>query len=351
MSFADTFNRMSVSSRTRAEIYNTLGSLLDNGALLSDSLDKLYAIYSDEGRKPTRAVAAMLYEVKGMVADGKTFAQAIEPWVSGEEAALIAAGERTGNLRAAFTDALYLISVRKRIWGAVAGGVVYPVILAIALIVMLKIIAYKVIPALSKTSPAETWEGPGHLTYLMSYFVQHYGLITLITLLVLLAVVIISLPTKTGTMRYYLDKIPPWSIYRRINGGLFMLALAVLIRSGVKQAEALELLLSNANRYMRERLEAVIYGTTKGLFLGQALLESEFDFPDRRTILLLTILDKLDGFDIALRRFADDELVRVQQQVEAAMKTFYVVMLALMGLITAIITLGSFSIQNSIGNM
>ncbi len=350
MSLADTFNRMSVSSRTRAEIYNVLGSLLDNGALLSDSLQKLYDIYSDEGRKPTRATAAMLYEVKGMVEDGKTFAQAIEAWVSPEEAALIAAGERTGNLRAAFKDALYLISVRSRIWGSVAGGVVYPIILAIALVVMLKIIAYKVIPALSKTSPAETWEGAGHLTYLMSYFVQHYGLVSLILTCILIAAVIVSLPIMTGTPRYYADKLPPWSIYRRINGGLFMLALAVLIRSGVKQAEALELLLSNANRYMRERLEAAIYGTTKGLFLGQALLESEFDFPDRRTILLLTILDKLDGFDVALRRFADDELVRVQKQVEASMKTFYVAMLALMGLITALITLGSFAIQNSIGN-
>ena len=351
LSFQDRFTRAQISNKTRGDIYSILGSLLDNGALLGDSLDMLYAIYSDEGRKPTQPAAIMLNEVRAMVVDGKTFGQAIAKWVSPEESSLIAAGEKSGNLRRAFTDALYLISVRGRIWGAVGSGVVYPIILAGALVVMLKIIAYKVIPALAKTSPATSWQGAGHVTYLMSYDVQHYGLATLILTCLLVVAIVVSMPFLTGTPRYYLDKFPPWSVYRRINGGLFMLSMAVLISSGVKQAEALELLVKNATPYLRERIEAVIYGTTRGLFFGDALRDAEYDFPDKRTVLLLTILDKLDGFDVALRRFADDELGRVQEQVEATMKVFYVVMLALMGLITAIITLGSFSIQNSIGNM
>ncbi|TAL63628.1 MAG: hypothetical protein EPN79_15855 [Burkholderiaceae bacterium] len=358
MSFADAFatwsekaTRPRVSSRARAEMYSLLGSLLDNGALLSTSLDKLYEIYSDEGRKPKRAAAVMIYEVRGLVEDGKSFSEAIEAWVSAEEAALIAAGEKSGDLRGAFTDALYLISIRSKIWGAVIGGTVYPLILVAAIAYMLNIVAYRVIPSLGKTSPPETWEGSARAMYLMSYFVQHFGLITLIALVVLLVGIVVSMPLLTGPMRYYLDKIAPWSVYRRINGALFMLALSVLIKAGVKQSDALDLLLHNANPYLAERIEALIYGTTKGLFLGTALLESDYDFPDRRTILLLAVLDKLDDFDSALRRFSEDELVRVQAQVQAAMKAFFGVMLVIMGLVTAIITLGSFAINNAIGNV
>lgn len=350
LSFEDRITRLQISTRTREEIYGTLGSLLDNGALLRDSLDKLYLIYSDDGRKPKRATAIMLYELRGMIDDGKSFAAAIEKWVSPQEVALIDAGERSGNLRGAFNDALFLISQRKKMSGAIWGGVIYPVVLIATLVVMLQIITYKVIPPFTKIVPAETWEGAARLMYLLSYFVEHFGLFTLITLVALLIGTMVSLPNLTGSNRYWLDKVAPWSIYRRINGGLFLLNVAVLIGSGVKLLDALELLSAHANRYLSERIDAALYGVTKGLFFGDALRDADFDFPDKRTIGLLTILDKLDGFDHALRKFAVDDLERVQTLVEMSMRLMFYGMLVINALLTAMIMMGSLWLQNQMGN-
>lgn len=341
--------RFQVGPKVRKNIYTIISRQMENDAQLSTTLDTLYAMYSKDGRKPTRAPAMMIADIQFEVAEGHGFAPGLRRWVDPEEATLIAAGESSGNLSRAFNDALYLIEQRNGIKGAVWGGVFSSAPMIIALIVMLQIITKKVIPAFAHVIPAETWEGAARPMYLLSYFVQHFGILTLILIAVLIAAISASMSRLTGNVRYYLDKVAPWSVNRRIKGSMFLLNVAVLIGSNVKLKDAIELLHSRSNNYVRERLDATLHGLRKGTSFGKSLVDADFDWPDRNTNRLLTMLDSLDNFDVALRNFAHDDLKDLREMVQRSMVMTFYFFLIVIALLNVMIILGNVWLQTRMG--
>lgn len=342
------FIKLQLNPALRAQLYSTLSMLLDNNVLLVDALGEMYAVVSDDGKKPKRAAAAMLYECRQMVAEGHSFATAIKKWVSEEEGALIAAGEKSGNLRGAFKDALELIATRKKIIGAVVGKAIYPVFLIGILCYLLHIVSSKLVPSLEAAAPPEIWTGAARIMYLTSEYVTHFGVLTLCVLVGVVVAIALSFSRLTGTLRYRLDKIPPWSIYRMVTGAIALQNIAVLIRSGVKLHDALLLLSENSNPYLRERIDAAIHGTTKGLNLGEALEAAEFDFPDREAVKYIRLLANRDGFDRALSNFSAAWIETSVTKVQAAMNIFFFATLLGVGACAGMIVAAGTDIQTII---
>ncbi|MEJ7745702.1 MAG: type II secretion system F family protein [Luteimonas sp.] len=342
------FAKLQLNPTVRSQIYDTLSMLLDNNVLLVDALGEMYAVVSNDGKKPKRADAAMLYECRQMVSEGHSFATAIKKWVSSEEGALIAAGEKSGNLRAAFKDALELIATRKKIIGAVVGKAIYPIFLIGILCYLLYIVATKLVPSLETAAPPEVWTGAARIMYLTSEYVTHYGIITLVALVALSVAIGLSFSRLTGAPRYRLDKFPPWSIYRMVTGAIALQNIAVLIRSGVKLHDALLLISENANAYLRERIDAAIIGTTKGLNLGEALEASEFDFPDREAVKYIRLLANRDGFDRALSNYSVAWIETSVTKVQVAMNVFFFATLLGVGACAGMIVAAGTDIQTII---
>jgi type II secretory pathway component PulF len=290
----------------------------------------------------------MLYEVRGHVADGMSFADAMMPWCGSTEAALIRAGEKAGELPDALRDAMFLVETQSGIWGSIAANCAYPLVLVGALGYQLNIVATRIVPAFASISPADSWEGSGRIMYVLAMFATTFGIPLAIAFVLFAVASLISMPRLTGPVRYYLDKLPPWSIYRRINGSIALISIAVQIRAGVKTQEALDTIAADSNAYLRERMMAAAQGVAKGSSLGEALRDAEYDFPDRTTIRNIVGLDKLDNFDAALRKASEKELKTVLAQTNAAMTTLNGVMIALVGLATMLIVGGSFGISNSV---
>lgn len=332
----------------RGRIYKMLALLLDNNVLLVDALGEMYAVISHDGKKPNRPGAVMLYECRQMVSEGHSFASAIKKWVSEEEGALIAAGEKSGNLREAFKDALGLIATRKKIIGAVVGKSIYPVMLLAVLCYLLYIVSTKLVPSLTSAAPPEVWTGAARLLYLTSEFVTGFGVLTLGIFVAVVVAIGLSFARLTGTLRYRLDKFPPWSIYRLVTGAIFLQNVAVLIRSGVKLHDALLLLTDNANPYLRERVDAAIHGTTKGLNLGEALEAAEFDFPDREAVKYIRLLANREGFDRALSNFSEEWIEVSVTKVQVAMNLFFIATLLGVGAFAGMIVTAGTDIQTII---
>lgn len=339
--------KVRIGAKARARVYKSLAMLLANNTLLSDALAKIHDIYSNGGRK-SPPVAVMLAECRQTVAEGRSFADAIRPWVSPVESSLIASGEKSGNLRGAFTDAIDLIEGNSKIVRAVLGGAIYPLVLVGMLCVLLWIIQNKLVPPLVAIAPPDLWTGWSRLMYLISQFTTHYGAATLIVLGAAGAASLASLSRLRGNLRFYLDKVPPWSTYRMIVGSSMLLSIGTLIRNGVKLHDALLLLADNANPYLRERLDAVILGTTKGLNLGEALDAAEYDFPDREAVQYLQILANQDGFDVALMNFATEWRDDAINKVKAAMNLLFIVAIIGVGACAVMIVFAGTEIQTAI---
>ena len=93
------------------------------------------------------------------------------------------------------------------------------------------------------------------------------------------------LPVWTGRVRKFADELPLFSLYKSWTGLGFLLSLSSLLKTGVSLRDALEMLERRSPPYTAERLRAVL--VRDDVYLGEALGQSGYGWPDARTIKLI----------------------------------------------------------------
>ncbi len=332
----------------RMELYEALSLLLENRVLLDVALKDMYKIYSENGKKPKRALAAVTYDCYREVADGKPLSKALAKWVPYQEYTLIAAGERSGDLKTSFDNCGKIITAKQDIVGAILLATVYPSFLMAMVCVMLVMVSTKLVPKLARTSNPETWSGAAAFLYEMSQYVVHYGAITLAGILIFLFLVFASLPYLRGGLRVHLDKLPPWSVYRMLHGSTCLLNVGVMIQANVSLQDSLRMMAAEASPWLRERLNAAFYGLGIGGNLGVALSKAGYDFPDKKAVQFLMILSGKDGFEDALSNFGDRWLKKSIKQIQSAAKMAIAGGIITVGVILMTVISGVSGIQDAI---
>jgi type II secretory pathway component PulF len=141
------------------------------------------------------------------------------------------------------------------------------------------------------------------------------------------------LPIWTGTTRTFAEAtLPVFGLYKKWTGLGFLLSLAALLKVGTSLRDALELLERRSPPYTRERLRAVIRRDDS--YLGEALAQTGFDWPDARTINLIRHFIVSDRPGDALAELAESSA----QNLDATLTRFssaiaYGVQLAVFGVI------------------
>lgn len=328
---------MQLSGDMRREIYRLLAFMLENGNKMDSALKELYDIFSEDGKKRNAPAAVFLYEAWTRNKEGRPLSDGIAKYVSPEEAAMIAAGERSGRLREAFGYAIDNLEKKKEVRSAVRKGLAYPIALCLGLVVLLCVVSFHLMPTLAAVVDMDVVTGPLAWLNALANFTIHQGPYVAVFLAVLVAWVLWSLPRVTGDIRYRLDKLPPWSVYRVMQGTAFMLNVGVMLRSGIPLLTILIQQANTATPYMRERIEACIRGINAGLNLGEALHRAELDFPDRMAVRLIRGLASRDGFDVALDNFAKEWATATVQRVKGQMSMFfYGALLAVAGVLALV---------------
>ncbi|WP_175885505.1 type II secretion system F family protein [Burkholderia sp. BCC0044] len=345
----DKVAKLQFGAKKRIHFYGHLSMMLENRIMLIDALREMYDVASNEGRNPGAGYAIILDSCQTAVSQGNTLAEGLAPWISANEAAVIAAGEQAGDMRSAFQDAVAMIEAGAKIRTAVVGASIYPVVLLVMLCVLLHIVASDLVPKLSAVSNPENWSGAAYFLYLIGTFVNDYGLYAAAGTVVLLLAIGLSLPLLRGRVRTVLDRLPPWSIYRTIHGAIFMLNVSLLVRSGMMLQSALELLHERAgSRWLRDRIEATLDNIAVGAGFGDALYDTGYEFPDREAIGYLRLLSRLQGFDQSMAKFARHWLDETIVKVQAASRGFLMASILLMGgMLTVVVTAVS-DIENAI---
>lgn len=331
-SFNRWFAKLQFGVGAKMEFYETLILMLENRVLVVEALTEMLNVASQNGKKMSMPMAILLNDCRESINQGASLADAVSPWVDANEAGVLAAGERSGDLVQAIRDVVAMLDAQRRIKAAILGASMYPVVLLGMLAMLLHIVATSLVPKLSTVSKPETWEGAAYVLYLLSNFVNSYGTPVVITLLVVVVVVWASLPRLRGPLRVFLDSVPPWSIYRDIHGAVFMLNVALLIGSGLMLQQALELLRDRAaSAWLRERIVATLDRIAAGRDLGQALEDSNLNFPSERAISYLKLFSKRAGFDSSMANFAKRWLDKTILNVQGASKIFLLATIVLMG--------------------
>ncbi|WP_313025491.1 type II secretion system F family protein [Pseudomonas lopnurensis] len=348
----------------RILFYENLMAVLEDG--IDDALETVGRAFSNGGRE-LHPVSIICDRVAMNVRSGKSFADSCRTHFPYDETSLIATGEEAGNLVEAFQDCVRIIEVRQRISRLVRSIVVLPTLTWGLMWALLYVIAMWMVPSMTRRSDPDTFTGIPALLYQLSQVVSHYGWLIIVVIVGMILISVLTLPRFCGLeltptspvwkiqvsrllqgARLRLERIPPWSIYKALHGSIFLLNMAVMLRAGINQLDALDTLKRSATPWLRERLDAIHYGVSSGKNFGQALRLAGHQFPDPMAIHFLDALATRKTFATSMERFANRWLERTLEQVAAISNSLIALSSIGMGVLMILVVVGIFQMTGGV---
>lgn len=257
------------------------------------------------------------------------FAGAIAKFIPERDTMIIAASEQD-DITQGFSTVLENNRKTEAMKKAFTKALAYPLFLLNLLLGVIYYFSIKLIPVMAENIPAGANISPtsSFLIFLSNNF--YYWFSALIILLVGFSIVIYwALPNFVATARKHLENIPPFNMYRLMVGCGFLFALNSLSRAGYIQIDALEQMLPLSKPYLRHRIEILMDLMADGHDLGEALIQSKLEFPDKQMVRELAIQVKYsetDSLEILSNTLAEDglEAIKAQATILNTMVTMFV---------------------------
>lgn len=342
------FLKIQFGGRARLSLYRKIQRYLRNGVSITQALETMWNYASDDGRKPKNIQAVVIESWLANIRNGQSFGTAIQAWVPRSERAVIDAGEQAGKLAEAIENACLLFESGRKIQAAVLAGVAYPVVLILVAVGFLIVFGTQVIPSFDAIVPRAQWTGLAGQMAMMSDFVNSGLIPTAGAIIALVAVIIWSMPRWTGRLRSRIDNIPPFSIYRLVNGASFLLSMAALVQAGVKVTNVLRIMAHGASPWYAERIRGTLAHVNNGLNIGDSLYKTGLNFPDKETVNDLRSYAMLDGFDEMLMKLGRENLEETITRIQAQSAILRNAGIVILGGVFMWIAAGIFSLQQMI---
>lgn len=252
------FARRFFSLDERISFFGRLAELLDANFSLRAALETYYRGFSEKLKKDDTRII-FLRDVLGGLAEGRDLSEALAPWVGPSERILLEAGEKSGYLAESLRSCGRVAKNAKEIRQAVTGSLIDPAINGTFFIGTAIYYAVALMPSLAKLSDPAHWTGTLYLWYVVSEWLRNYSAATGILLLALGAASWWSLSRlRPGTARRWLDRIPPWSLYRRIQGAIVLTSVSAMLKSGMTLRATLERVRDRSPAYLEGKLEEML---------------------------------------------------------------------------------------------
>lgn len=323
----------------RRRLWMKLSKLLSNGVPIMDALGSMNERRIASAGKNDVVSLALSSWMDGLK-NGHRLSDAIKNWVYNDEQMLIAAGEQSGSLHIALLSACEIMEAKKKIKSAVIGGMAYPLLMLIIAFAVLIMFSFKIIPAFSTIVPDDKWHGIARAMIDFANFSRSWIWLIALCIIGSLVAFFLSLPRWTGGLRIRLDKYAPYSIYRVMQGGSWMISFAALVSAGVRIENALQYLARDASPWLRVRTNACLSGMRSGLTVGDALARSGYGFPDLDIIDDLGVYSKLSGFDTAAALLGKEWIVESVVRIQGMMKIIFGISVLSVGLFIAFMVSG-----------
>ncbi|WP_261374002.1 type II secretion system F family protein [Yersinia similis] len=170
-------------------------------------------------------------------------------------------------------------------------------------------------PTLRKLSDPENWRGALGFMHAVANVTDKQSTVVVGVIAILVGLVLWSIPRWRGRLRRFADNIMPWSVYKDIQGAVFLMNMAALLRANVQTLEALQILLPFSSPWLQERLDAIIACIEQGDHLGKALRNSGYAFPGKEAANYLSLLTEGDGAPDIIARYGDRWLEQTLERV------------------------------------
>ena len=328
----------------RRRMWRKLSKLLVNGVPILQAMKSIYdrRVASGSSKDPLTIALNIWME---SIRNGHRLGAAVDGWVPRDERMLISAGEQSGQLDKALQNASEIMISKAKIKKAVIGGLAYPIIMAFLALAFLVMFSFKVIPEFSRVVPYERWQGVAKFIIDLATFAREWLPLIVGIFVAIIISFFLSLPRWSDGMRIKVDRYAPYSIYRMLQGGTWMISLAALVEAGVRIENAVIDLSEGSSNWLKVRSDACLRGMRSGQNIGDALARSGYEFPDREIIDDLGVYAKLSGIDQALtivgREWVEDGVEKIQ----GMMKVIFGISVLTVGLFIAFMVGGLISME------
>jgi len=337
-------------TNSRKRLWSKLAALIRNGVPIKSALSTILErkTKAGKGKEPDAiALTSWITELN----NGKSISGCIDGWVSDEEKMLISAGEKSGNVLRSLESIGRIMTAKSSIRKAVISGISYPIFVLLVLFLFIYLFGYKLFPAFMKMIPLEKFTGIAYIVGYGSLASQHLLLPVVILTIVFGVVFLYSLPKWNGRLRIKFDRYKPYSIFRIIQGSSWLIGFSALVQAGVRIEDAIIQMVRLANPWLKTRLRACLKELKSGRNLGEALLHSGYEFPDREIIDDLIIYSSLNGFEQSIETLGNEWIASSEEIIAGQMKVVGMVLLLLSIGTILIMVAGLMSMQLQIQNV
>lgn len=310
------------SAADRIELYDDFRQYLLDGLSAQATFSKLIDNYTRRGTNPNHPIGKILTECSDNLKAGFSLSESLREWIPDQELSIIASCDLAGRVSDGFLNAMFIAEGTEKIFSSIKSTLMmmaYMFSLSFGIIVMFCVL---IVPALKQSVPLEQWNIAQLGLWYFYVFVTGYWYI-LIAILMGAAVVYKSLSIWTGNIRFHFDKIPPYSIYKRIYGATFILNINAMLSAGIPMETAIRNMVASCESpWLLERLEAIRNAIDSGYEnLGSAMDVTGFEFPGEAAIIKLKSLFETSNTDGSLKRFAGKWLDKTISSVEKTGET------------------------------
>lgn len=340
--------KLSFGVQTKTRLMRQMQRLNKAGISTTASLDMLYNLYSQNGKKPKDSTAIVVNEWRKKLKSGRSLAKSLSGWINKSEEMIIEAGEQSNKLSEAMGDALDASTAARRIRKTIITAMAYPMVMLVALFLMLYGFSTGIVPSFAQIVPPTQWTGNAARMYSLSQFVINWMVFLVAGIVALGIVTVVSLPNLKGPIRTTLDKLPPYSIYKVFAGASFMMSLRGFIAAGIPVPEALRRIARGSSPYVRSRTEAILAQVNAGHNLGEAMTKAKQNFPDPDINGEISIYAGLDDFAKNLDILAKEWIEGAVERTQKTSKVFSNMMLVLLAGTIMFMVMSMFELQDII---
>lgn len=288
----------------RADLFDTMQFYLENY-----KFETTLMALAERRLQRSEMYGYMLADWLHSLQAGRSLGDVMTEWLPSDEATIINVNAREKKDQEGFRLAMLLAESKKEMIGSIVSQLAMPVMALLVVLGMIAMIGIFLVPTLTKGQKVENWPWAGQAVVAISDFIINYTVLLGVGFVGFSVLVIFSLgrlrpdSIPLGPVRAaLLDKLPPWSIYKTIQGAAFLLSLASLLKAKVELKPAISELMKSSNPYTRYYLELM----DDGMSSGQYTVIADCGFLEDNTANTIADFIRLsDSFDEAVEKMGN----------------------------------------------